>query len=377
MKKIWLLLLCTFLVVLSGCFPTGEQNAASDSKQANKSNEPTPDNLDVELDKNLLVKADIAGGENKDYPSLSISPKDFKNDPLKQELVNNKELTDTFENNNEIKPDYKDVYFEFTDGSYMSIELGTVRFEDSFYSDREYSDVIYGAKPNIRSDLHDIYKKTALENINSNDAIEKVKKAANEYGITNLGNPDVIALDLETLENEWEDYEQKDGGHPRKWEKADEAYVVTFPVVHNNLIITNKGYFSNAAEIPVIGSRIVGVVNKDGIIALTLDGIYDTGKTIQNKVNPISLEDALNMVENKYKDVILTDPITISKIALEYVPIVSKQDSISYKLTPAWVFTAKQDVTSSDEKGTNTASDYFTIIIDADTGQELRIGSDY
>lgn len=377
MKKIRLLLLCTLLVVLSGCFPTGNQNDASNSKQVNKSNEPIPDNLNVELDKNLLVKADITGGENNEYPSLSISPKDLNNDPLKQEFVNNKQLSNTFNNNNDIKPDYKDTYFEFTDGSYMSIQLGGVMFEDSFHSDREYSDVIYGAKPYIRSDLHEIYNKTTLENINRNEAIEQVKKAATLFDVTNLANPDVIALDLKTLESEWEDYEQKDGSHPRKWEQSDESYVVTFPVVHNNLNITNKGYLSNAANIAVIGSRVIGVVNKDGIIALTLDGIYDTGTTIKENVNPISLEDALKMVKTKYKDVVLTDPITISKIALEYVPIVSKQDSISYELIPAWVFTTKQDVTSTDGKDTYTAPVYFTIIIDADTGQEMRIGSDY
>jgi len=377
LKKIRLLLLCTLLVVLSGCFPTGEQNAASDSEKVNIANEPIPDNLNMELDKNLLIKADITGGENNEYPSLSISLKDLNSDPLKQDLVTDKKLLETFKSNSDIKPDYKDTYFEFTDGSHMSIQLGAVRFEDTFYSDREYFDVIYGAKPYIRADLHDIYKKTTLENINSNEAIEQVKKAATEFGVINLGNPDVVALDLETLKSEWEDYEQKDGSHPRKWEKADEAYVVTFPVVHNNLNITNKGYLSNAANIAVIGSRVIGVVNKDGIIALTLDGIYDTGTTIKDKVNPSSLEDALKMVKTKYKDVVLTDPITISKIALEYVPIVSKQDSISYELIPAWVFTAKQDVTSTDGKDTYTAPVYFTIIIDADTGQEMRIGSDY
>jgi len=377
LKKIGLLLLCTLPLVLSSCFPTSEQNASTNSKNLTKSNEPTPASIDVELDKNLLVKADITGGEKKDYNINFISLKDLNNDVLKQSFLDNKELAETNEDNNDFYPDYKDKYYQFSDNSYMLIELGSFRFEDTFYSNREYSDVIYGSNYFIRSDLQDIYKKITIDNINRNEAIEKVKDAANAIGVANLGKPNVIALDLETLESEWEDYEQKDGGHPRKWEKADEAYVVTFPVVHDNTTITNKGYFSTVAEIPVIGSRVLGVVNKDGIIALTLNGIYDIGKTLTNKVNPISLEDALKVVKSKYKDVLLTDPIIISKIAMEYVPTLAKKDSINYELIPAWVFTAKQDLKSSDKKGSYTAPVYFTIIIDAETGQELRIGSEY
>ncbi|PLR77951.1 hypothetical protein CU633_07960 [Bacillus sp. V3-13] len=376
MKKIVILLLCVSSFVLSACFPKGEQKDSSGSVSVDTPNGTTPNFMDMELDENLMVEADITCTDNKNLKISSISLKNFDEDQIKKTFLKNKTIAETHENNNELFPEYKDKYFQLSDESYLIMELGSIRYTDVFYSDRSYDDVISGSTYFIRSDLKDVYKETTLDNINKNDAIEKVRNAANEVGISQLGEPEVIALDFETLESEWEDYETKDGGHPRKWEKDDEAYIVIFPVVYDNITITNKGYSNANNQMSVIGSRIMGVVNKDGLIFFTGSGIYELGETLNDNITPISLETALGKVKNKYKDVLITDPIVISKIALEYVPVMSNTKAIKYELIPAWVFTAKQDVTFNEKGGTFKASAEFTIMINAETGQELRIGGE-
>lgn len=83
------------------------------------------------------------------------------------------------------------------------------------------------------------------------------------------------------------------------------------------------------------------------------------------------------MVKNKYKDILLTDPIRISHIALEYVPTVSNNDGMAYQLVPVWVFTALQKATYNDPKKGEVEDDSeFTIMINAETGKEIRIGGE-
>lgn len=374
MKKIVILLLCIFSFLLNGCFPSGNQKSSSGSVVPNTHNAATPSFIDMELDKNLIIKANITNTDDKNLKISSISLKKFDEEQIKKTFLKNKKIVENHENANPLFPEYVSKYFELSDGSYLMIELGSIRYEDIFFSDRTYDNVISGSTYFVRSDLKDIYKKAMLDNINKDEAIEKVRNAANEAGISQLGNPEVIALDFETLKSQWEDYEGKGGEHPRKWEKDDEAYVVIFPVIYEGTNITNKGYINPNNQIPVIGSRILGVVNKEGLISLTFNGIYEIGETLKENVAPISLETAIEKVKNKYKDILLTDPIVISKIALEYVPTVSNTGAIKYELTPAWVFTGKQDITSKDKKGTFKTSADLTIIINAETGQELCTG---
>lgn len=377
MRKIWILKICISLFVLSGCFPNGEQKGSSDSVSLNKSNHSTSNFIDTELDKNLIVKADITGVNNKTFKINSISLKNFDVDKIKKTFFKNKTVVETHDNRNELFPEYKNKYFQLSDESYLILELGSIRYADAYYNERNYDNAISGSTYFIRPDLKDVYKKTTIESIDKDEAVEKVKNAVNEIGISQLGKPEVIALDFETLESQWEVFETKDGRQPRKWEKDDEAYVVIFPAIYDNSRITNKSYLSATNQMPVLGSRIMGVVNKQGLIFLTCSGIYEIGNTLKDKVTPISLESALEKVKNKYKNVIITDPIIISKIALEYVPTSSlNKDTIKYELIPAWVFTAKQESTFKDKKGSFKASTNFTIMINAETGQEIRIGGD-
>ncbi|MDC3424450.1 hypothetical protein NC797_08000 [Aquibacillus sp. 3ASR75-11] len=381
MRKILALLLGVyFLFVLSACsFPNGGEQIDSSSEKVNKdkSDVSTPDSINQELDENLTIKADITAVDTNNLKTNSISLKKFNEDKIINTFLKDRTIVRKDEIKNVLFPEYKDKYLEFSDGSYLTIQLGSLRFRTPYFKDREYDNVISGSTYFIRPDLKDVFTETNLGTIDKNFAVDQVKAVLNEIKIQQLGTPEVIALDYKTLESQWEDYETKDGSQPLKFEKEDEAYVVIFPVVLDKTNITNKGYYNAGNQMNAVGSRIMGVVNKDGLISLTVQGIYEIEGTLKENITPIPLETALEKVKNKYKNTLITDPIVINKIALEYVPTVSNDQSIEFKLIPAWVFSAKQDITVNDKKGgTFQSSQNFTILINALTGNELRNGGE-
>lgn len=377
MKKIVILLVILSSFMLSACFfPTGEKKDSSSSVSLNNSDEDPPEFVDTKLEEDLIVKADVSAGKNEKLHSSSISLKTFDEEQIKETILENKTIEEIHENKNDRFPEHVNKYFQMSDESYLILEPGSIRFADKAYSDREYENIISGSTYFIRSDLKKVYKKSDLDGINKDEAIEIVSNAAKGAGISQLGNPEVISLDYETLESEWEEYETKPGVELRKWEKEDEAYVVIFSVVQDDLTITNKGYFSASSQMSVIGSRIMGVVSKKGLIFFTASDIYEIEETLNKNITPISLESALEKVKSKYKDVLITDPILISKISLEYVPVISSTEPVSYELVPAWVFTGEQDVTFNDKGGTFKAPAEFSIMFNAENGQEIRIGGE-
>ena len=67
MKKIVILLVYISIssFVLSACFPTNEQKDSSGSVNLNITKDSTPNFIDIELDNNLIVKANITGIDSK------------------------------------------------------------------------------------------------------------------------------------------------------------------------------------------------------------------------------------------------------------------------------------------------------------------------
>lgn len=371
---------CLSPFILTACFPEGEKNSnSSEEIKLDQKDGTTPEFIEEKIENNLVIKARVVGFDYVNLKRSSISLKAFDEEKVKDIFLVDNTIIETNEVQNGFFPEYTDKYFELSNDASLSLEMGSVTYRTPFYMNREYDSVISNTTYFVRDDLENVFKANSLEHISKEDAINQVKETAEELGINDLGIPQVLSLDLKTLEQEWEDYEMKDGSHPRKWEKDDEAYAVIFPISYDKINITNKGYFSlnSSSGIPIIGSRILGIVNKDGLIYMTANGIYDIGETVKQNIKPISIEKALTKLQDKYKDTLLTDLVTISKIALEYVPVISENKGIEYELVPCWVFTANQEITVTDSKGTSQSSSEFSIIFNAETGEEILIGGEY
>lgn len=380
MKKLIITaLLINSCLLLNACFPTAERQSKSSPINIENPPEKTQGFIELKLAENLFVKANIESGKTKKLTEKSIVLGNFSRNVLKTNFFKRKQVQEKRETPNDIFPKYKNSNFQFTDNSTLIIEPGLLEYRDSKIDNIDYHNIIFGSNYFIRPDLKDVYKETSLEGINKNNSVDMLKATLGEVGITNLGEPTIISLDIKTLESEWEDYETKEGGSPRKWQKEDEAYVITFPVDVNNIDITTKGYFDVNTDIPIIGSRILGIVNKDGLVFLSCHGIYNIdGNETHEDITTISFKTALKKIKDKYRDVLITQPLVISKLSLEYVPVITQTNPNKFKLAPTWVVTANEEVTvSDDKKGKFSVSSTFNIFINAEDGQEIRSGGNY
>lgn len=363
------IILLTTSLLLGGCFPDGKPSSSNDVKSPiiNESD----DYLDVTLADNLIIKSEIPEYNADKLMKCKISYKEFDTD-WTNSFLSTKNIIENNEWNNDLFPEYKAETINCDDGSYISTDMDVLRFYDTKYMERDYGSIIYGSTTAIRPDLTEIYTKTELENLDKTQAIQMVSQEIEKLDISVVGVPDVIVLDYETMKSEWTDYETKDGSPAKQWEKDDEAYFIIYDVLFDDVGILNTSYMDNDLGFQVSGSYVFAVVSQDGIICFECSGIYDYDNSNKSDIVPISLDTALEQVKNKYKNVILTDPITISKIELKYVPIINTLDPLTLELIPAWVFYAKQTFREEDEKGTFESDTSYTIILSAEDGQEIQ-----
>jgi hypothetical protein len=374
MKKKWAsIFLCLCMLVLSGCFPTGK--VSSPQITSGTSDLTTiPSSINTELSKNLIVKADVSIPDQHQFKNASIMLKKFDSDVAMRNFLSGKEISQTNNFKNSLFPEYIGKSFQCSDGTLLTVGVGNIQYSTKYYDNRQYDSVIFGSNYFVRPNIKSVYKKTELAQLDKDDAVATVKSIISSLDIAVQDIPEVIALDYDTLQSEWKNITGPHGENSVKWETSDEAYVVVFTAAFDNTPITQAGYRSENNTIgDITGSRILGVVTKNGLIYFQCKGIYDKGETIKDSIKPVSLPAALEQVKKKYKDVLLTDPVNITHIALEYIPQAANSKTISFELVPAWVFTTSQETTVQDVKGSYKITSYFPIIVLAQSGQELVI----
>ena len=118
----------------------------------------------------------------------------------------------------------------------------------------------------------------------------------------------------------------------------------------------------------VHGSKFVGVVGKEGLIFLSISGAYEIQNQQPLSGQIISLDTACEKMASTYDNILLTDPIQIQKISLEYVPRYINAETYEFEIVPAWIFQGIQKV--DDEKGGVMTADVL-VLIDAVTGAEI------
>lgn len=208
MKKIiYFLFLCLSSFILTACFPEGEKNSnSSEEIKLDQQDGTTPEFIEEKIENNLVIKARVVGFDHVNLKRSSISLKAFDEEKVKDIFLVDNTIIETNEVQNGFFPEYTDKYFELSDDTSLSLEMGSVTYRTPFYMNREYDSVISNATYFVRDDLESVFKANSLEHISKEDAINQVKETAEELGIDDLGMPQVISLDLKTLEQEWEDY---------------------------------------------------------------------------------------------------------------------------------------------------------------------------
>jgi hypothetical protein len=363
-------------LLLTSCFPTGTGRAQDDFGSADGS---TPSFLDEQLLENLYIDADISFDPDLQWKTIEVGYRGFDKEDCLDIFAQGREIEQQHDSDSVIPSatEQESIYF-FSDESMLAVDAGTVRYNKPESVRRPDSDATYDNAIDgyywLRDDLGEIYDQGEVEGLGRAEAIDMVTSVVTSLGLPVDPVPDVYALDYETLMSDWKDYFLKDGVTPAKpWAEDDGAYAVVFHERIGGLPVTDVGYTNIEMGFPINGGRIRGIVSKDGLIAFRCSGIFSELSAQPSTL--ISLDAAIEAVKTKYRDIIITDPVTITAVSAVLLPCYTSIEPPEVRLIPAWVFLASQTLMEQSPDGLVLATHSFNIIINGETGAELRIGS--
>ncbi|MFR1694150.1 MAG: hypothetical protein ACLSVK_01490 [Acutalibacteraceae bacterium] len=372
------------LLFLSGCFPDGKTEQPNGNKSAASStpsiSTSIPSKIKKNVSNNIVLNATVHIPANTLSSTFQAVPLNFDYNQLSDIFLQGKSDIRYEERRHPLTNEimYRGFLASDTSGvsiNYEGISNGLV-FGEKIYNDYPYALSMYAYEGWIRPDFREKFPLETLENIDREAAVTLVREKLDALDVPVLDTPEVYCLDLEHLQKDfeanWKDFENPknpDGRH-LEWTKEQEAYVIVYQeALPDGSPIIQKGYMPGVIyNSPIYGSKLVGVVGKEGLIFLNASGTYDIQDQKPLSGPVISLETACDRMAATYDNILVTDPIEIQEIRLEYVPRYINAENYEFEIIPAWVFQGIQE--TNDEKG-GTHTDDVLVLIDAVTGKEI------
>lgn len=372
------------LLFLSGCFPDGKPEQPNGNESAASStpsiSTSTPSEIQKNLANNIVLNGTVYIPAVTPSSTFQAVPLNFDYNQLSDIFLQGKSDVRYEERRHPFTNEIMYRGFIASDTSGVSINYEGVSnglfFGEKVYNDYPYALSMYAYEGWIRPDFRKKFPLQLLENIDKEQAISLVKEKLDALNVPVLETPEVYSLDIDSLKKDfdtnWKDFENPkypDGKHP-EWTKEQEAYVIVYQAaLPDGSPITQKSYMPGAIyNNPIYGSKLAGVVSKEGLIFLNVVGTYDVQGQQPLSGPVISLESACDRMAATYDNILVTDPIEIQKISLEYVPRFINAENYKFEIVPAWVFQGTQEL--NDEKGGTSSVDVL-VMIDAVTGAEI------
>ncbi|MEG0309051.1 MAG: hypothetical protein RR636_13990 [Clostridium sp.] len=374
MKNKSLLSILAAALILTGC----SSNKIVESKMSRTELQNFPSHISEELDKNLTIDAEAKVPDAENYNVLNVKYKEY----------NSEQVCDLL-----LKDDIIDIRNEYGTGSDKSIIIETknnkvlsISKESLYFSlkDNGYSRLRFELDQFLFDDMKRKFPKDELESLNKEESIDKVRQIAKELNLPIDDEPIVYSMDIESLkaaENnfmtdeeaaEWE--AMKPGTGKRNWTEDEEGYLIVFKSRSNNIPIYSRNLVLSSDNSHLNKSELKAVVTKNGIASFEVSSMYNLVSIDTENLSCIDYLQALEIVKNKYKNIIITDPIKITNINLEYIPRLKDKELGEFKLTPAWVFLTEYEYTVDDVISNSkiVIKDTDAILIDAITGKEIK-----
>lgn len=355
-KKVTLALLICCLIGTTGCFPTGEKI----DKNSVSNEEETIENFSIDIPKSE------SKSYNTEYSPINASLKKWDDNLLKEIFLNGASVLNTNEFEANYNADELHIFHELDNGAYISYENGTLHYSDLNINNL-YSYSFLATSPTWNGitsrDINKYFKDEELESLDRDTTLEEMQNIVNKLGLTDISEPEIYAMSAESANKITVDYKltYKDGSEMPKWTEEQEAYFFIYSLEYDDIPVSKFDSYNESTTNSMEGSSIMGIINQDGLVYFNCKMIYQPESEITDKKAICSEETATQAVKNKYKNLILQNPISVIDCNLFYV-----SDDIefgkSYILKPMWAFTTVETV--DDEEY------YSVLLIDAYTGQE-------
>lgn len=374
MKNKILLSVIALSLILTGC----SSDNINENKMSKTELKNFPSHISEQLDENLIIDAETKVLDAENYNVFNVKYKQYDEE----------QICNIF-----LKDDIIDTRDEYGTGNDKTIGITTKNNKLlaigenylSFYvPDISYSHLMYESDKHLFNEMKRKFPKDTLTSLNKDESIDKVRQVAKELNLPLNNEPIVYSLDVTSLKEaennymtdeeyaEWE--ELKPGTGKRNWTEEDEAYLIIFKSSLNNIPIYSRNLILSSDNSNLRESVVKAVVNKNGIVKFDALSMYDSVSLDTENLSCIEYSKALEIVKDKYKNIILTSPIKVTNINLEYIPRIKNRELGEFILTPAWVFLTESQHTIDDGNSNSkkVKTETGAIIVDAITGKEMK-----
>lgn len=363
------------LILLSGCYPTGEQSAIDSTLSGNSSeivgevnviSSDAADNLSNRFVNKYLENVEFRyelPAMPAGVPKIKLKIKEWNADDVKTLFLSDKQISEAEENNSG-----KEYVFGTSDNCSLTVSAGSISFSDANEGNNSFE---YRSVASFYDEV--CYASEAeLAGFPSNKATESVDILLDKLGITNYGEPTVIPITPQMANEYYNNYggsAKKDGSETvfSEWTEENGVYVLKYPLVYNGYNISMSRFRVSNSDIKSGGTFITAYVSKDKVFYFKAKDIYDAACENMGEVQiKYDADNLSNALIDFYSKQVSLQAKTFDKCCLEYIPYErSDWDSYETVFVPALAFRGYSS--ENQESGLAVMSDnaeYFY----ADTG---------
>lgn len=373
-KQIAILLLAAlFASITCACKPTDDAPpVVSKTSTVSASSNAAP-HIKQTFFNGLSIDADVTVPKGVDTKAVKIQK--VAAVPFQKESV-----LQTLFKNTKIKTHQSQYQGATRGGNKSPIEIYTAEDESSLNLDSAMGNLSYSSPladaisyayfdssdSFIGKSNRNLYKKKDLSWMTSQQAVKKAQDILTQFGVPPLPQPEMVALDHETLQAQEVDpqkYKVKDTDKTQKkgtWTEADECYVLYFHQKVNGIPVGSEKLFQLSNP-----PQILMYLGKNGVVKLDMFAYMPTNGVEETKPI-IPAEQAVRSFAALYGSALLPSPLKVTKIDLAYELNLTDAHSDVYQFSPTWVFTM---MSKSDDKSEDMVS---TACVDALTGKLIR-----
>ena len=385
---------CMLVVLMSammtGCFPTTEnkQNSNSslsgdNSSGANNENDvsefPTYiEDRDVEkltIKANVNIPADF--DINQKVSIVSAKPATWDRENIVSGISNGRQVVDEFSGENS-GPDDRFYSYTFNDDSNLTFYLGSVSYNTEMEAEYQYT-YYFDNYENFKDEdtLKKMFSDKNIDGIEKSDAVDNANQVISLLDIDDiLGEPQIYSMDAASVNFLQDEYDARDkyGEKVSKWSDEQEAYLLIYPVLYQN--IPSLCMNANGENELISSSKVYFIYGKNGLITFNVSGIFDVKSTVQESYTYSPL-DAIQSVKDSFENIIMDTEIEISLIKLAYITRYDFDNITEWRIEPVWFIDGKYINSTSDsvDGKDNLVDQNYTTIISAVSGETIPLVS--
>lgn len=377
-------------VIMTGCFPTTENKQNSNSSLSEDSSSGANNENDVsefptyiedrDVEK-LVIKANVILPTdfdiNQKVSITSAEPATWDRESIVSEISNGRQVVDEFSGENS-GPDDLFYNYVFDDNSNLVFSLGSVSYYTEMESEYQYT-YYFDNYENFKEEetLKKMFSDKNIDGIEKSDALDSANHIISLLDINDiLGEPQVYSMDAVSVNNLQDEYDARDkyGEKVSKWNAEQEAYLLIYPVLYQNIPSLNMT--ATGENELISSSKAYFIYGRNGLIAFSVSGFFDVKNTVQESYVYSPL-DAIQNIKNSFENIIMDSEIEISLVKLAYITRCDFDNIKEQRIEPVWFIDGKYTNSTSDNvDGKDISIDNsYTTIISAVSGETIPLVS--